>query len=142
MRSRRWASRCTTDVAVAFCELQAERGKRCDRLDLLSDPVEGRYGGAMMLCVLQHFERAQLDGALLKLADALDPDGPLLLMYPEGDDEVWEHGTTGDYRVVRWAPAPLDDHLARAGFAVAWEHRREGRGGSWRTLLALRRQEP
>ena len=44
-----------TDVTAAFCEFQAERGKRCDRLDLLSDPIAGRYGGAMMLCVLQHF---------------------------------------------------------------------------------------
>ena len=128
-----------TDVTAAFCELQAERSKRCDRLDLLSDPIEGRYGGAMMLCVLQHFERAQLDGALLKLAEALEPGGPLLLMYPEGDDEVREHGAGGDYRVVRWAPAPLDAYLARAGFTVAWEQSRNGRGGSWRTVLALGR---
>jgi len=128
-----------TDVTAAFCELQGERGQRCDRLDLLSGPIAGRYGGAMMLCVLQHFERAELDGALHKLAGALDPGGPLLLMYPEGDDDVQEHGAGGDYRVVRWAPAPFDAHLARAGFTVAWEHRREGRGGSWRTLLALRR---
>lgn len=128
-----------TDVTVAFCDLQVERGKRCDRLDLLSDPIDGRYGGAMMLCVLQHFDRAQLDEALRKLAGALGASGPLLLMYPEGEDEVWEHGAGGDYLVVRWAPAALDAHLARAGFTVAWEHTGEGRGGPWRTLLALRR---
>ncbi len=127
-----------TDVTVAFCDFQVERGKRCDRLDWLSDPIDGRYGGAMMLCVLQHFERAQLDGALRKLAGALGVGGPLLLMYPEGDDEVWEHGAGGDYRVVRWAPAAFDAHLARAGFTVAWEHTIEGRGGPWRTLLALK----
>lgn len=45
-----------TDVTAAFCDFQAERGKRCDRLDLLTDRIDARYGGAMMLCVLQHFE--------------------------------------------------------------------------------------
>lgn len=128
-----------TDVTAAFCDFQAERGKRCDRLDLLSDRIDARYGGAMMLCVLQHFERAQLDGALRKLAGALDAGGPLLLMYPEGDDECREHGTAGDYLVVRWAPAAFDARLAQAGFAVAWEHTIDGRGGRWRMLLAQRR---
>jgi len=130
-----------TDAAAAFCDVQAERGKRCDRLDLLSDRIDGRYGGVMMLCVLQHFERAQLDGALRKLAGVLDAGGPLLLMYPEGDDECWEHGAAGDYRVVRWAPAALDARLAQAGFAVAWEHTIDGRGGRWRTALAKKGDE-
>jgi hypothetical protein len=128
-----------TDVTAAFCDFQAERGKRCDRLDLLSDRIDERYGGAMMLCVLQHFERAQLKGALRKLAGALDAGGPLLLMYPEGDDEYRERGAAGDYLVVRWTPAAFDAQLARAGFAVAWQHTIDGRGGSWRTVLAQRR---
>src|SRR3546814_6145268 len=74
-----------TDVTAAVCDFQGERGKRCDRLDLLSDRIDGRYGGAMMLCVLQHFERAQLGVVLGKLADSLEAGGPLLLMYPQGD---------------------------------------------------------
>lgn len=128
-----------TDVTAAFCDFQIGRGKRCDRLDLLSDRIDGRYGGAMMLCVLQHFERARLGGALRKLAGALDADGPLLLMYPEGDDEYRERGAAGDYLVVRWTPAAFDAQLAQAGFAVAWEHAIDGRGGSWRIVLAQRR---
>ena len=125
-----------TDAATAFCDFQAERGKRCDRLDLLSDPIDARYGAVMMLCVLQHFERTELDGALGKLALALNPGGPMLLMYPEGDDDRWEHGVEGDYRVVRWTSAAFDARLAQAGFAVAWENTMQGRGGAWRTVLA------
>jgi hypothetical protein len=128
-----------TDAAAAFCDFQAERGKHCDRLDLLSDRIDRRYGGAMMLCVLQHFSRAQLGGVLRKLAGALDAGGPLLLMYPEGDDENLEHGTAGDYQVVRWTPPAFDAHLAQAGFTVAWEHTIDGRGGTWRIVLAQRR---
>jgi protein-L-isoaspartate O-methyltransferase len=128
-----------TDAAIAFCEFQAGRGKRCDRLDVLSDTLECRYGGAMMLCVLQHFDRPQLDAALRSLAGALHAGGALLLMYPEGDGDLWEHGAAGDYRVVRWTAAALDAHLARAGFTVAWEDTRRGRGGTWRTVLARQR---
>ena len=127
-----------TDVTAAFCEFQAERGKRCDPLDLLADDIDGRYDGIAMLAVLQHFERTQLDAALRKLAQALGAGGALLLMYPEGDDDYWEHDTSGDYRVVRWTPEALDARLARAGFAVAWESTFEGRGGRWRSVLARR----
>src|SRR3546814_1018179 len=63
----------------------------------------------------------------------------LLLMYPEGDGEHREHGIAGDYLVMRWAPAAVDAHLLRAGFTVAWEHTAEGRGGSWRSVLARRK---
>src|SRR3546814_11009383 len=94
----------------------------------------------MMLCVLQHFERAQLGGVLGKLADALEAGGPLLLMYPEGDGEHREHGIAGDYLVMRWAPAAVDAHLLRAGFTVAWEHTAEGRGGSWRSVRSEERR--
>lgn len=125
-----------TDAAAAFCDFQAERGKRCDPLDLLSDRIDRRYGGVMMLCVLQHFERAQLVGALRELARALVAGGPLLLMYPEGEEESWEHGADGDYRVMRWTPAAFDTRLAQAGFTVAWENTVQGRGGAWRSLLA------
>jgi SAM-dependent methyltransferase len=125
-----------TDAAIAFCDFQSGRGRRCDRLDLLTDPIDGRYDGVMMLCVLQHFARARLDGVLRKLAGALNKGGALLLMYPEGVDDAWEHGTAGEYRVVRWTPQAMDACLAQAGFAVAWEDTREGRGGRWRTVLA------
>lgn len=128
-----------TDAATAFCDFQAGRGKRCDRLDLLSDRIDECYGGVMMLCVLQHFERAQLDGVLRTLASALVAGGPMLLMYPEGDDDRWEHGAAGDYGVVRWTPDAFDARLAQAGFAVAWENIRQGRGGAWRTLLARKK---
>jgi len=127
-----------TDAAVAFCDFQAERGKRCDRLDLLADDIAGRYDGIAMLAVLQHFERAQVDAALRKLALALDAGGALLLMYPEGDDDDWEHGDSGDYRMVRWTPEAMDARLAQAGFAVAWQHTFDGRAGSWRSVLARR----
>src|SRR3546814_17025178 len=92
-----------------------------------------------MLCVLQHFERAQLGGVLGKLADALEAGGPLLLMYPDGDGEHREHGIAGDYLVLRWAPAAADAHLLRAGFTVAWDPPAQGRGRALRSVLQRRK---
>lgn len=127
-----------TDATAAFRDFQAERGKRCDPLDLLADGIDGRYDGIAMLAVLQHFERTQLDAALRKLAQALDAGGALLLVYPEGEDDYWEHGDSGHYRVVRWTPDAMDACLAQAGFAVAWARTNDGRDGPWRNLLARR----
>lgn len=125
-----------TDVTAAFRTLQAERGKTVDALDLLVDPIPGVYAGVMLMCVLQHFEREQVDAALGKLAAALAGGGALLLSHPVGDDALWEHGNSGDYRVVRWMPEALDARLAQAGFTVVWQAGIEGAAEPWRTLLA------
>ncbi len=125
-----------TDVTAAFCDVQAERGKRCDALDVLTDDIAGRYHGIVVLYVLQHFERAQLDAVLRKLAQALRDDGALLLSYAEGDDECWQQGESGDYRVVRWTREAFDARLAQAGFTVAWEHAFKGKDQAWRIVLA------
>lgn len=127
-----------TDATAAFRAFQAERGKQADPLDLLVDEIAGSYDGILMLCVLQHFERAELDAALRKLALALREGGALLLSYPLGADECWEHGDSGDYRVVRWTREALDARLAQAGFAVDWEESTDYEDGPWRSVLARR----
>lgn len=125
-----------TDVTAEFLNFQAERGLRADALNVLTDEIAGTYDGILMLCVLQHFERTELDGVLHKLAKALSEGGALLVSHPVGDDEFWEHTTSGDYRVVRWSSATLDDRLHRAGFMVAWDKCEDGDDGPWRAVLA------
>ena len=125
-----------TDVTAEFRNFQAERGRQVDALDLLTDEIAETYDGILMLCVLQHFERTELDAVLHKLVNALNDDGALLLSHPVGDDEVWEHTASGDYRVVRWSSATLDDRLQRSGFNVAWDICEDGDEGPWRIVLA------
>jgi SAM-dependent methyltransferase len=127
-----------TDVTAAFRDFQAERGKHCEPLDVLTDEIAGRYHGIVMLYVLQHFERHELDAVLSKMAQALHPSGVLLLSYAEGDDECWQHGDSGDYRVVRWTREAFDARLTRAGFVLAWVHAFEGKDLPWRIVLAQR----
>ena len=127
-----------TDATAAFRDFQTERGKSVDALDLLTDEIAIAYDGIAMLCVLQHFERDQVDAALSKLAHALTEGGALLLSYLEGDDEEWEHGTSGDYRVVRWTRVDMDARLARAGLRVEWDAPLTDSEGAWRLLLARR----
>jgi SAM-dependent methyltransferase len=127
-----------TDVTAAFRSLQAERGRQVDTLDVLDDEITGVYDGVVMLAVLQHFERTELDVVLRKLGNTLRSGGPLLISHPVGDDEVWEHSAAGDYRVVRWSGAALEDRLQHAGFTVAWEKCETEDEGPWRTVLARR----
>lgn len=128
-----------TDATGAFRAFQQQRGRHVDALDLLTDPIAGRYAGAMLLCVLQHFERDRVDAVLCKLAAALVKGGALLLSHFVGDDEGWEHGESGDYRVVRWPPEVLDARLAEAGFAVCWQATGDDGDGPWRSVIAQRR---
>jgi 2-polyprenyl-3-methyl-5-hydroxy-6-metoxy-1,4-benzoquinol methylase len=125
-----------TDVTASFRDFQIERGKQCDALDVLRDEIPETYDGILMLCVLQHFERSEVDAVLQKLAVALKPGGAMLLSCPLGDDEIWQHTSSGDYRVVRWSSAMLDERLQRAGFSVVWDIRDDGDEGPWRTVLA------
>ena len=60
-----------TDVTKSFRDFQAERGQQVDALDVLTDKIAETYDGILMLCVLQHFERTELDGVLHKLVNAL-----------------------------------------------------------------------
>lgn len=128
-----------TDVTAEFRDFQAERGQQVDALDVLTDEIVDTYDGILMLCVLQHFERTEVDAVLRKLVDALRDEGELLLSHPVGEDEFWEHTSSGDYRVVRWSGAMLDDRLQRSGLTVVWDKcEEEGEEGPWRTVLARR----
>lgn len=125
-----------TDVTAAFRDFQAERGRQVEALDVLTDEIAGTHDGILLLAVLQHFERAELDIVLHKLASALRDHGALLLSYPVGEDESWEHTASGDYRLVRWSSGLLDARLQRSGFAVVWDTCHDGSEGTWRTVLA------
>lgn len=127
-----------TDVTAAFVRFQIERGKQAYPLDLLTDEIEGTYDGILLLYVVQHFERDQLDGVLDKLARALRAGGVALLSHMLGEGEEWE-GDAGDYRVVRWSAAAMDERLRRAGFAVEWESFIDSEQRPWRSVMVRKR---
>lgn len=125
-----------TDVTAEFRNFQAERGHQVDALDVLTDEIAESYDGILMLAVLQHFERTEVDAVLRKLVNALKENGALLLSHPVGEDEFWE-GSSGDYRVVRWSSAMLDDRFQRSGLTVLWDKTEvPGNEEVWRSVLA------
>lgn len=128
-----------TDVAAAFRAFQAERGRQADALDVLTDEIAETYDGILILYVLQHFERTEVDPVLHKLANALKGEGALFLSHAVGEGEIWEHTAAGDYRVVRWSIAALDDRLQRAGFTVTWDQCADSEEGRWRSVLARKK---
>jgi 2-polyprenyl-3-methyl-5-hydroxy-6-metoxy-1,4-benzoquinol methylase len=130
-----------TDVTRAFIDLQDERGKEVERLDVTSDELGGPYDAVLALAVLQHVDRAQLPAVLGRVAAALKPGGVFLLSIREGDGEQWEVGDSGNpYFTVLWREPDLCDLLEDAGFGLDWRSWGEDSEESrWLTLLARTR---
>lgn len=122
-----------TDVTQAFLELQAERGKHAELLDVLTDDLGGPYDAVMALCVLLHIDRELTDTVLGKVAGALRPDGAFLVSVREGTGELWE---SSDYHVVLWSRTAFGTRLAAAGLRVEWSARTVHSDGPWLTFLA------
>jgi SAM-dependent methyltransferase len=131
-----------TDVAAAFIDFQAERGKQVDELDVTRDELGGPYDAVMALAVLQHVDRAQIPVLLRRVAEALVPGGVFLVAIREGDGERWEVGDSGNpYFIVLWDESAFRDLLAEAGLGVEWSSRGEDSEES-RWLMLLARKEP
>lgn len=121
-----------TDATQAFLDLQAQRGKHGELLDVRTDELGGPYDAVLAMCVLHHIERDLTDSVLGKIAGALRPDGGFLVSVREGTGE-----TTGDYHRSLWSRAEFADRLAAAGLQVTWDtHDRDSDGDPWSTFLA------
>src|SRR5215207_3514748 len=124
-----------TDAARAFAELQAERGKRVDALDVTADALGGPYGGVLALCVLMHVDRDAIDGVLARIAAALEPGGPLLVSVRDGHGE-----TAGPAAMAFWTRGAFAGRLEAAGLTVRWsEHTVDSDDDAWVTFLGTRR---
>lgn len=127
-----------TDISEGFIAVQAKRGKRVERLDLIEDDLGGPYDGLVALYVIQHIPRPLVDGVIARMAGALVPDGLLLFSFQLGEGERVEAEPTGDYHIVMWPREDMDAILARHGFEIVWERTQDGREACWVTLVARR----
>lgn len=119
-----------TDATQAFLDLQAERGKHGERLNLLTDPLGGPYHAILAICVLIHIERGATDRVLRKIRKALRPGGVLLIAVWAGAGQ-----TGGRYQMTYWSRGAFVRRLATAGLTVEWESCTVARGG--KTLLTF-----
>jgi SAM-dependent methyltransferase len=127
-----------TDITAAFIDLQAERGKHVEKLDVISGELGGPYAGVMALAVLHHVDRDRIPALLGKVAAALHPGGVFLVAIREGDGELWEIGDSGNpYFTVLWRESAFLDLLEDVGLMVRWSSRSEDSEEShWLTFLA------
>jgi 2-polyprenyl-3-methyl-5-hydroxy-6-metoxy-1,4-benzoquinol methylase len=121
-----------TDAASAFVELQAERGRHAQLLDVIADDLGGPYDAVLAMCVLIHVERARTDALLRKVARALRPSGAFLVSVREGIGEE-----RGACHMTYWCAAEFETRLAVAGFNVGWQSRHtDSADETWLTFLA------
>lgn len=130
-----------TDVTAAFIDVQGERGKHVEKLDVTTDELGGPHDAVVALAVLQHVDRDQIPALLRRTAVALHPGGVFLVAILEGDGERWEVGDSGNpYFIVLWDESAFRALLAEAGLLVEWstcsENSEESR---WLMLLARKK---
>jgi SAM-dependent methyltransferase len=123
-----------TDATQAFLDLQAERGKHAERLNLLTDTLGGPYDAILAICVLIHVERAATDRVLRKIRRALRPGGVFLTAVWEGTRQ-----TDGRYHMTYWTRRAFATRLTAAGLTVVWDNRRVARGGKMLLTFLARR---
>lgn len=123
-----------TDATQAFRELQRERGRHVESLNILTDDLGGPYDGVLAMHVLIHIERADTDRVLEKIWKALRPGGVLLAAMWEGSGE-----TTGDYHMTYWSRDAFVARLSVAGLAVEWDSRDVDRDGDASLTFLARR---
>ncbi len=119
-----------TDPTQAFLDLQAERGKYGERLNLLTDVLGGPYDAILAICVLIHIERTATDRVLRKVRRALRPGGAFLTAVWAGTGQ-----TDGRYHTTYWSRSAFAARLTAAGLTVEWDSCRVARGG--KTLLTF-----
>ncbi|WP_436496638.1 class I SAM-dependent DNA methyltransferase [Actinokineospora sp. HUAS TT18] len=123
-----------TDATQAFLDIQAERGKHGELLDVITDELGGPYDAVLAECVLIHVGRADIDAVLGKIAAALRPGGRFLVSLREGEGEA-----DGDYLMAYWHRADFAAQLTAAGFEITWDdHHVDCDGDAWLTFLAQR----
>ncbi|WP_447740375.1 class I SAM-dependent methyltransferase [Variovorax boronicumulans] len=123
-----------TDAVQAFLDLQAERGKQGELLNVVTDALGGPYDAVLAMCVLIHVDRAQIAPVLRKVFDALAPGGVFLAAMRIGEGE-----TLGDYQTVYWSKDAFADALAAAGLDLQWDSQWIGRDDvTWANFLACR----
>jgi 2-polyprenyl-3-methyl-5-hydroxy-6-metoxy-1,4-benzoquinol methylase len=123
-----------TDATQAFLDLQAERGKQAELLNLLTDTLGGPYDAILAICVLIHIERAQTDRILRKVRKALRPGGVFLASMWEGAGQ-----TDGRYHMTYWSRTAFAARLTAAGLTVEWDNRTVARDGDMLLTFLARR---
>lgn len=126
-----------TDAVRAFLDIQAERGRVGELMNVVTDPLGGPYEGVVALCVLIHVDRAQTDPVLRKIFEALKPGGALLVSMRVGD-----HDEDGDYHTVYWTRDGFAERLTSAGFVLDWDlHFVDSANDPWTIYCAARPDE-
>jgi 2-polyprenyl-3-methyl-5-hydroxy-6-metoxy-1,4-benzoquinol methylase len=124
-----------TDATQAFVDLMAQRGKKADLVNVMTDELGGGpYDGVLAMGVLIHVDREQVEPVLHKIHAALKPGGAFLVAMRKGEGE-----SNDEYHTVQWTGERFAALLVAVGLSVAWRTEWVGPNGNpWVTFLARR----
>lgn len=126
-----------SDATPAFVQRLRDLGHEVLAIDVRTDPLPSPVDGVFANAVLLHLDRLAMPAALLRIRDALRPDGILACSLKEGDGDEWHDRKLGVPRhFTYWREAPLRAALEAAGFSIDSVEHPRGTTDDWLQVLA------
>ena len=114
-----WVKR--TDVTKSFIEYQKSKGKSITPLNILTDPIEGKWNVVFANAVLLHFTEKQFSFILTKIARSLVPGGMVAFTVKTGVGEEWSVHKMESPRFFKyWQRESLQHAVEECGFKVTY----------------------
>lgn len=132
-----------TEAVPEFIEIMKREGLSVHHLNILTDPIDGRYDMVFANGVLVHFTPEQSKQVFAKVHGALNPQGVFAFSVKMGDGEKWTNEKLDAPRYFYfWQPDELRDLAEGSGFE--WLSMSTGetslKNTSWLYII-LRRKE-
>lgn len=106
-----------TDAVPNFVEILKSKGFNARTLNVLKDPIKGKYDMVFADAVLLHFTPQEAAQVTKKIHAALNTAGIFALRVKKGNGGAWTNAKLGAPRYFYyWQPEKLKEMLADCGF--------------------------
>lgn len=126
-----------TDAVQGFVDVMRQKGLSARRLNIITDPINGKYDVVIAIGVLLHFTREEVRTVLQKIVRALNPQGAFVCTLQQGTGETWKDNKVNAPRYFcYWEVSQLKKLLKAAGFTSV---RIEDNGTKWLQIIAVKK---
>jgi len=130
-----------TDAAKSFVDVVQQTDPTAHVLNILTDEISGTYDLIIANGVLLHFTADELELALAKIFNALEPNGTFAFTVKQGEGEEWKTNKEMGPRFFKYWNAPeLTEILTKNGFVDinSWINDIDAPNATWILFIVKR----
>jgi SAM-dependent methyltransferase len=128
-----------SDAVDSFVERLKREGFNPTKFNLITDEFTDKYNYILANAVLVHFTKSDVEAAIKKIHDALEPDGifAFSLKQRAGGGEDWKTDIAGEKRYFSyWDIGEIEKIVERLGFEVLFAKQVGGIRACWLDIIA------